>query len=416
MKSNLLRHLAAGIGLLGAVASVRAQVPPAAPPPGPAASPADIVPRYTQAPLTTRQARVKDIVTVKGAREDYLVGEALVVGLDGNGDNPKGSAAQRLRVFLKNHAEWTIDEKDLNSKNVAMVMVTATLPAFLEKGQRFDVRVHAIGDAKSLKGGTMLPAMLRAPVPIAVNPTVYAIAQGPIAIDNDDRGGNPTTGAIQGGAFVEVPLGRSFVENGEWITLNLNDPDFNVAFDVVEGILQRAADIGEDWNQYKARAYGLARAVSAGEIVLRLPPEFRQPESQRETLAVQFLSKVLSYTVTLGEPAPAKVVINDKSKTVVVTGQVMVMPCGIRTRNLSLVIDEPMNLLYLINFSGAAAPANAAGPAPQLVLSPASAPDRGRQDLAARLAPQGLIGPQDLVDIVRELHRARMISATVIVE
>ncbi len=355
------------------------------------------------------QSRIKDLVTVRGAREEFLFGTGLVIGLDGAGDNPKGPASQRMRVLLKNHDEITIDERDLNSKNLALVTITATLPPFLEMGQRFDIRVHAIGDAKSLKGGTLLLTPLRAPVPATVNPTVYAIAQGPIVLSGDDRVGNPTSGTIQGGASLEVPLEREFVEDGEWIRLNLNAPDFNTAQDIVSGILQRTSDFQKDWDDERGAQYGLARAASAGEIVLRIPPIFLTPAERRATNAVEFISRLLSFVVAVGETAPARVVVNDKTKTVTVTGNVVVRPCAVRTRNVSLVIDEPMNLHELVAFGGAAAPATP-GPVAQDVHK------YGTEALPPRLAPQGLLSPQDLVDIVLSLNRARMISAEVVVE
>ncbi len=366
--------------------------------------------RFLPAPVKlSAQSRIKDLVTIRGAREEFLFGTGLVIGLDGAGDNPKGPASQRMRVLLKNHDEITIDERELNSKNLALVTITATLPPFLEKGQRFDIRVHAIGDAKSLKGGTLLLTPLRAPVPASVNPTVYAIAQGPLVLSGDDRSGNPTAGTIQGGASLEVPLNRDFVEDGELIRLNLNKPDFNTAQDIVSGILQRTSDLVQDWDEEKGTQYGLARAASAGEIVLRLPPSFLTPPERRSTNSVAFISKLLSFVVAVGETGPARVVVNDKTKTVTVTGNVVVRPCAVRTRNLSLVIDESMNLHDLVAFGGAAAPVTP-GPVARVVHpnDPVALPPR--------MAPQGLISPQDLVDIVLSLNKAGMIPAEVVVE
>ena len=272
---------------------------------------------------TAFAVRVKDISSLGGVRDNQLVGYGLVVGLDGTGDSDSSrillqSIANMLKRFGINVPYTQITDID----NMAAVMVVANLPPFAKPGTRLDVVVSSIGDAESLAGGTLIMTPLRGP-----DGVVYAVAQGPISVGGaykegmgGGRGGivpHKTVGRIPGGAIVEREVPMSFYKNGR-ISILLHQPDFTTAVRVANSINQF---FGKD----------LAKAVDASEVQVRIPDRFKDDVSS-------FISMVGLIDV---EPdVPARVVIDERTGTVVMGENVRISTVAVSHGNLSIVIRE----------------------------------------------------------------------------
>ncbi len=259
-------------------------------------------------------AKIKDITQVEGMRSNQLIGYGIVVGLPGTGDSNKTletvtSVANMLQDFgLK------INPTTLKTKNVAAVMVTATLPPFAHLGERIDFTASSMGDAKSLAGGVLLQTPLR-----AGNGQVYAVAQGPIATGGYSAGGQSknitTVGIASGGAIIERGVSDGIGQNGK-IVLSLNTPDFSTAARIAQAINS---------------SYGGASAVNPGEVDVTIPPYYQNN-------VVGFISNIENLSVI--PDAVAKVVVNERTGTIVMGGNITVNKVAIAQGGLSINIER----------------------------------------------------------------------------
>lgn len=267
--------------------------------------------------------RVKDLASVAGVRSNPLIGYGLVVGLDGTGDQTSQApfTTQSLKTMLSQLGVTVPSNVNPQLKNVAAVAIHGELPPFAKPGQAIDVTVSSIGNAGSLRGGSLLMTPLR-----AVDGQVYAIAQGNVVVGGfgvSGRDGSrvsvnvPSAGRIPNGALVERSVPTGF-ETGSELTLNLHTGDFTTAQHLVEAI---NATLGE----------GTARAVDAVSVALRAPVDL----SQR----IAFVAQVENVELSPGE-APAKVVINSRTGTVVIGSHVRVMPAAVAHGSLTVTIAE----------------------------------------------------------------------------
>ena len=271
-------------------------------------------------------ARVKDVGRIVGVRENELYGYGIVIGLNGTGDRRQSSfftvqslinMLQRQGINLTPERRATID-----TKNIAAVMVTAKLPAFARAGTALDVMVSSIGDATSLLGGTLLVTPLTGP-----DSQVYAVASGPVSIGGGfsvtagstgetAQKNHPTVGRIVGGATVE----REFLApvNAQRLTVALLFPDFTTASRLAQSL---------------NGAFGrpLAQAVDAANVVVDVPG----PEQAR---LVDFVARLEQ--VTLSVDAPAKVVVNERTGTVIMGDQVRISTVAVSHGNLSIHIKS----------------------------------------------------------------------------
>lgn len=263
--------------------------------------------------------RIKDLASIAGVRSNQLIGYGLVVGLDGSGDKTKFTG-QSLRNFLVEMGINIPPGTDPKSKNVAAVSVHADLPPFVKPGQTIDVTVSSLGDAKSLRGGSLLMTPLK-----GADGNIYAMAQGNLTVGGfgaDAGDGSrvtvniPSAGRIPNGATVERTVKNAF-NVGDNIILNLHSPDFTTASRLTDAINHT---LGK----------GTARSMDASSINVNAP---RDP-SQR----VPFLSLIENLELSPGE-APAKVVINSRSGTVVIGQHVRVSPAAVTHGNLSVTIS-----------------------------------------------------------------------------
>lgn len=278
---------------------------------------------------TAGAARLGDVCEIQGAQPNMLKGVGIVVGLAGTGDKAAVAAESQQRVLERMGIE--VDEiKQIKSDNAAVVMVTATLPPFTKQGSRIDVLLASMHDAESLEGGTLLETHLRGP---GDSETVYAIAQGQVSVGgfNAGAGGagvrrnHVTAARIPMGAVVEQEV-PSTITDGERIVLALKNPDFVTANTIQE-------TIGELCGSGSAQAYG------AGTIRVTIP------ENERDNL-VRFIANLQELEVKT--QAPTRVVINERTGTIVVGGGVMIKPCQVAHGNLTIkvattpVVSQPL--------------------------------------------------------------------------
>lgn len=260
--------------------------------------------------------RIKDIASFEGFRENQLIGYGLVVGLDGSGD--KGLATMQGIANMLQRMGLTVRPNDIKAKNTAAVMVTANLPPFPKPGIKIDAIVSTLGDAKSLQGGTLLLTPLKGP-----DGKVYAIAQGPVSIGGFVGGGggttvqknHPTTGKVPEGVIIEREPPFNLL-NGNEIRLFIKRPDFTVAKEI-------ALKINETLK------FGYASPIDPSTVRIGIPPEYRGR-------IVEFVSMIES--LEIGLDVPAKVVINERTGTVVIGEKVRVSPVAIAHGNLSIEI------------------------------------------------------------------------------
>ena len=274
--------------------------------------------------------RIKDLTSVAAMRSNQLIGYGLVVGLNGTGDGSDVSfTAQSMKTLLNrlgvslegplSDFETASSSGKIDIKNAAAVMVTAELPGFAKPGQKIDVNVSAIGKASNLRGGTLLLSSLR-----GVDGEIYALAQGNLSATGIDAAaggskvvvGVPTAGRIPGGASVERVVDTPF-DKAERVVLNVRESDFTTTTVIVNAINNR---FGAD----------VARALDGVSISLQAPQDL----SQR----VSFLSMVENMDVQPGEP-PARVVINARTGTVVISRNVRVTAAAVSHGSISVAIS-----------------------------------------------------------------------------
>lgn len=281
------------------------------------------------------QLRVKDLGRVQGWRDNVLVGTGIVTGLAGTGDSPSNRTTRQALSNVLSQFNLAVPPEQVSSRNVAVVMISASLPAFARSGDTLDVQVASSGDARSLVGGTLLLSALRAP-----NGRVYALAQGPVSVGGHryDANGNvvqknhPTAGAVPNGATVEVAM-EGAPQVGAPVTFVLSEPDYTTASRIAAAI---NAQLGA----------GLAHARDAAGIEVQMPASARDEP-------VAFLARVENVLV---EPdRRARVVVNERTGTVVSGGDVRISPVAISHGDLKVTIAS-QNSVSQPAFVGRAGP------------------------------------------------------------
>uniref|UniRef100_A0A7C3WNF3 Flagellar P-ring protein n=1 Tax=Desulfobacca acetoxidans TaxID=60893 RepID=A0A7C3WNF3_9BACT len=276
--------------------------------------------------------RLKDIAAFKGVRPNQLIGNGLVVGLNGTGDGTNVDFnTQELANFLMQLGINASRDK-LKVKNIAAVAVTAVLPPFARVGSRIDVLVSSLGDAKSLQGGTLLLTPLK-----GVDGQVYALAQGPVSVGGFTAGGaagggvtknHPTVGRIANGATVEREIPFDLAGKEEF-TLSLRDADFTTSQRIVKAI-----------NHHLRGSFAHSR--DGGTVTIKLPPEYRER-------AVSLLASLENLEIT--PDTAAKVVIDERNGTVVMGANVRLSTVAIAHGNLMVQIKERPRVSQPLPFS-----------------------------------------------------------------
>ena len=264
--------------------------------------------------------RIKDIASIQGVRTNQLVGYGLVVGLNTSGDKNRFTG-QTLRSMLGRFGLTLPPGIDPKSKNIAAVALEAELPAFAKSGQTIDVTVSSIGDAKSLRGGTLLMSPLK-----GADGQVYAVAQGSLIVNGLSASGqdgsrvtvnNPSVGRIPNGATVERTVSTPFAE-GNTLIFNLHTSDFTTASRMAEAINR---DLGAN----------TAKPIDATSVSVRAPLDAGQK--------VSFASIVENISVALDD-APARIIVNSRTGTVVINSKVRVQPAAVSHGSLTVTISE----------------------------------------------------------------------------
>ena len=293
--------------------------------------------------LPAQADRIKDITSLAGIRSNQLVGYGIVVGLAGSGDGNTGITLQSMQSLVARFGiTSTLD--GFNGDNAAAVMLTAELPPFSKPGQTIDVTVSTIGGSESLKGGTLLMSPL-----LGSDGETYAIAQGNVVVgglgvegaDNSSLTVNiPTVGRIPGGASVERMVETAFLDT-DFVILNLHQGDFSTALNISQVINETFGD-------------GMAMPLDKNSIRVRAPND----PSQK----VGFVSMLENLEVEKASP-PAKIIINSRTGTIVISGDVKVMAAAVAHGSLKVTVNEDVNVDQADALAvGAGANANA-GPA-----------------------------------------------------
>ena len=264
--------------------------------------------------------RLKDMTSIAGVRSNQLVGYGVVVGLAGTGDGSSGLTLQSLQSMVSQFGLVT-EAANLNAKNVASVMVTAEMPAFMKPGQRLDITVSTIGGSKSLRGGTLLMTPL-----LGADGETYAVAQGNLVVGGLGVDGNdgssvivnvPTVGRIPRGASIEKMVDTPF-QSTDNVLLNLHQSDFSTAMRVADAVNEV---FGPD----------VAVPLDASTIKVRAPVD----PSQK----VSFVSLLENIEVEPARPS-AKVIVNSRTGTIVIGGDVRVTPSVVTHGSLTVRINE----------------------------------------------------------------------------
>lgn len=281
-------------------------------------------------PFQLQAQRIKDLATIQGVRANQLVGYGLVVGLPGTGETSPFTE-QSFRTMLSNFGISLDANVKPKIKNVAAVAIHATLPAFSKPGQTIDVTVSSVGEASSLNGGTLLRTFLR-----GLDGEIYAVAQGSLVVSGFGAQGNdgsrivsntPTVGRIANGAVVERAVPSGLMQN-DYLTLNLNTPDFSTAQALADVINSR---LGADASNGTA----VAVPMDAASVKVTAPRD----RGQR----VGFLATIENFEFQPAS-APARVVINSRTGTIVIGQDVRLLPAAITHGGLTVTISENLQV------------------------------------------------------------------------
>lgn len=263
-------------------------------------------------------ARIKELAAIKGIRENQLIGYGLVVGLNGTGDKEGVGFTKQALANMMEKMNIFVDSNQLKVKNIAAVMVTANIPPFARIGDKIDVTASSLGDAKSLKGGTLLVTPLK-----GINGEVYAIAQGPVTLavqgGANDRSSHLQVAQVTNGASVEQEIPFK-LDGKKTLTLSLFQPDFTTAKRMADTI---NTSIGE----------GVAKVIDASALNLNVPEKMWQKN------VAGFIADI--ETLTVIPDAVARVVINEKTGTVVFGSDVTISSVAIAHGDLSVTIAGP---------------------------------------------------------------------------
>lgn len=269
---------------------------------------------------TAHAVRIKDLASFEGVRDNQLIGYGLVAGLNGSGDSDQVVIQYQSVVNMLERMGITTSLNNIKLKNIAVVMVTATLPPFAKQGNRLDVLVSSLGDAKSIAGGTLIMAPLK-----GADNQIYAVAQGPVLTDSFAFGGqgataqknHPTAGRVPNGALVERELPNTLVGKTV-LNLNLNVADFTTASRIVTVLNDK----------FKS---AVAVSTDPGSVTLTIPEAYLNH-------AVEFVAALERLEVK--PDLAAKVVLNERTGTIVMGENVRISTVAITHGNLSLVIKE----------------------------------------------------------------------------
>lgn len=344
--------------------------------------------------------RLRDLCDVVGARENQLVGYGVVTGLSRTGDDMMAPfAAQSLRALLR-RLGVQIDSSQLMLRNVAAVVVTANIPPFARSGSRLDVTVSAIGNARSLRGGVLVQTPLR-----GADRRTYAVAQGALVVGGYSASGangssvteNTTnTARVPNGALVEREISTEFVTKGQ-LTLSLKQPDFSTANRIAEAV-------------DKSLGNGTAQAIDGGAVLVKVPAKLKNKH-------VQLISELNELDV---EPAQsARVVINERTGTIVAGGDVRLWPAAIAQGGITVTVKEQQAVVQPNAFgAGQTTRVDQSSVETSEKVPPSMTYIAGAAtlaDVAQALSTFG-VSPRELASILQALRAAGALRAEIVVQ
>ncbi len=353
-------------------------------------------------PKAAHAERIKDIAMVEGARSNQLIGFGLVVGLDGTGDQVTQTqfTIQAARSMLQQFGVNLPPGVNPQTKNMASVMVTAELPAFTKPGQKMDVTVSSIGNAKSLRGGELLLTQLK-----GGNGEVYAVAQGGLVVSGFGAEGEDgssvsvntkASGRIPNGALIEREVGNVLNDGSNRITFNLHSADFTTAKNMASEINRMMGP-------------GTAEALDAVSVSVLAPTDTAQK--------VAYLAELENIEVSRANSA-AKIIVNARSGTIVIGSEVVVKPAAVATGSLTVTIDES----FAVSQPGPFATGGQTAVVPQSTVNAEQEEAKffvmeggvNLQDIVTAINKVGA-APGDLIAVLEALQQAGALSAQIIV-
>ena len=346
-----------------------------------------------------RADKLRDLCDIVGARDNQLVGYGVVTGLNGTGDDITVPFAQQSLRALMRRLGIQVDAKQARLKNVAAVIVTATIPAFVREGSRLDVTVSSMGNAKSLRGGVLVQTPLR-----GADRKTYAVAQGALVVGGFSASGASgssvqenvtTTGRVPTGALIEREIKTTYWAK-EQVTLALRAPDFGTAQKVVEAL---------------GKAFGKdsAKALDGGSIELKAPADLKDKP-------VELLAKLGD--VDVDPVSSARVVINERTGTIVAGGDVHLSPVAIAQGGITISIQETKQVVQPNAFAQGQTQAVQNSDVQAAEKGPALTYVKGAAtlaDVATSLSTLG-VSPRELASILQALKGAGALRAEIIVQ
>lgn len=333
--------------------------------------------------------RIKDIASIDGVRPNQMIGFGLVGGLLGTGDDPKNAVYTPEAISgMLSQFGFHVAPETINLKNFAAVAVTVDMPAFIRSGDRLDVTVSSIGSAKSIEGGILYRTLI-----YGHDNNIYAVAQGPVSLGDfvGQTGGgakkHTTVGRVVGGAIVEREIPSTVLKEDGTIRINLHRPDYTTAQNITVKL-------------QKIYGSGAAMASDAGSVAVRVPEYYRYD-------LVPFIAAIESFEIE-GD-APAKVVINQRTGTVVMGGDVQILPIAVAHGSLSISVGR----------AGAVSAGGGAVELPEEASAGASGADGPKEkfvrvnakDVVAGLNKLG-VSPRDIVAIFEAMSAAGALMGT----
>lgn len=353
--------------------------------------------------LAAGSLRLKSIARLQGLQENPLTGYGLVIGLAGSGDSRRTKDTNQAISNVLQHFGMNVAPQDINSKNSATVIITANLPAFAHQGDKLDIHVASLGDARSLVGGTLLATPLKGP-----DNHIYALAQGPVFVGgfqydqygNTTQKNHPTTGMITGGAIVERTLYNDLKDKTGDLHLLLNRPDFTTAVRIEETL-----------NKQFGPHTALARSAQDIEIY--------PPKSLQKRL-VHFYSALENVIIT-PDQTPV-ILINERTGVIIAGADVHILPVTISQGNLQIAISSEYQVSQPALLDNP-------GPGIQTAVTPATniqtRETQGntlhfqRETTVAELIDtltKARASPRDIISILQSLQRAGALQAELIIQ
>jgi len=351
-----------------------------------------------QSPALAAEVKVKDVAKVRGVRSNQLLGYGLVAGLQGTGDDPSNIVQTKYAIqSLMRNQGIELQLSEIDSEAFASVLVTADLPPFVKPGDTIDVSVSTMGDATSLQGGTLIRTALR-----GMDNNIYAMAQGPLslgafAVESASGASQQknflTVGRMPGGATVEREVSFDVI-GGDEIQLMLNNPDFTTAFRMAEAI-----------NALDGLIQPLAEAVDPATVRVTIPEGYRADP-------VAFVSLIEG--VKFNSDLVAKVVINERTGTIVLGGEIMINPVAIAHGSLEIRIDESFGVSQPEAFSEGGS--TVITPDSDIMVNEGTAVfvQVSTKDLVSALNALG-VSPRDVVAIFQAIKAAGALQAELVI-